>query len=445
MTKICPWPTRLFRLAVGLLAVAPSFCALPGIMMPLGATPALAAPNTGSISFMIWGDPVEKKAYDSLITAFGQKHPEIKVELVYTPNQLSYLQRLAIDFAAGTPADVFLLNYRRYANYAAKGLFEPLDDYVAASKLVRTGDFYPEALRSYYWQGKLLAIPQNISSLVVYYNKSLFDEAGIPYPKDDWTWDQFIQTAKKLTKDTNGDGASDQYGLGTEAVFFRVAPFIWQNGGEIFDNPEAPTGLTLNAPATREAIEWFIDLSRKHRIVPDMFAEKAEPSVSRFLRGTMGMYFDSRRGVPIYRTIKSFDWDVAPLPRGKVPAGILHTDAFFMPKSSRNKSAAWTFIEYASTPEGQSILAATGRTVPSLKAIANSPAFLDPTRKPAHSQVFLDVIPHIRAVPVMENWPDIEGQVGEEVERCYHGLTTVDEAIRLATERTAGFFPKRVP
>ena len=343
------------------------------------------------------------------------------------------------------PADVFLLNYRRFAGYAGKGLLEPLDDYVAASSVIHLDDFYPEALRSFYWKGQLLAIPQNLSSLVVYYNKNLFDEAGIPYPKDDWTWDQFIETGRALTKDTNGDGTPDQYGLGTEAIFFRVAPFIWQNGGEIFDNPETPTALTLNNPKTREAIEWFMDFSRKHKIVPDMYAEKAEPSVSRFLRGLMGMYFDSRRGVPVYRTLRSFDWDVAPLPRGKMPAGILHSDGYFMAKASRNKPAAWAFIEFANSSEGQTLMATTGRTVPSRKVVANSPAFLDSTRKPVHSQVFLDVIPSIRAVPLMENWPDIESQVGEEVERCYHGLTTVDEAIRLATERTAAFFPKKTP
>lgn len=437
-------PARLFQLALLLLAIAPSFCAVPGITTPMGARPAMAA-SRDKFSLMVWGDPVEKKAYDALIASYSEKYPDVTVELIYTPNQLSYLQRLAIDFAAGTPADVFLLNYRRYASFAAKDLIEPLDDYVAASSLVHPKDFYPEALQPYYWQGKLLAIPQNISSLVVYYNKTLFDAAGLPYPKNDWTWDQFVETARALTKDTNGDGTPDQYGLGTEAIFFRVAPFIWQNGGEMFDDPAAPTKLTLNSPATREAVEWFMDLSRKHHIVPDMFAEKAEPSVSRFLRGTMGMYFDSRRGVPVYRTIKTFDWDVAPLPRGKVAAGILHSDAYFMAKASKHKSAAWSFIEYANSSEGQTIMAATGRTVPSRKAIASSPTFLDPSKKPANSQVFLDVIPHVRSVPVMENWPDIESQLGEEVERCYHGLTTLEEAIRLATERTAGFFPKKLP
>ena len=405
------------------------------------ASQAGPAPKTTMISFMIWGDPAEKKAYDALVSAFTDRNPDVKVELVYMPSIQAHQQRLAMDFAVGTPTDVFLLNYRRYAQFAA-GLFEPLDGYVAKSATMKIDAFYPQAIAPFYWKGKLVGIPQNISSLVVYYNKTLFDGAGVPYPSADWTWDDFVRTAKALTKDTDGDGEIDQFGLGTEAIMFRTLPFIWQNGGEIMDDPVSPRRLTLDAPATREALQWFVDLQTKHHVVPNMVQEKAEASASRFLRGTMGMYFDSRRGVPLYRTIKTFDWDVAPLPRGKKPAGILHSDGYFMAASSLHKAAAWRFIEFANSPEGQTIIAQTGRTVPSLRAVAESPAFLDPKEKPASGRVFLDVIPSIRAVPVTEMWGDIESQVSQEIERAYHGNVALDEAIRLSIERTAAFFPR---
>ena len=111
-----------------------------------------------------------------------------------------------------------------------------------------------------------------------------------------------------------------------------------------------------------------------------------------------------------------------------------------MPKASGNKAATWAFIEYANSPEGQTIIAQSGRTVPSLKAIAESPAFLDPAAKPANSRVFLDVIPHIRGVPVMETWVDIESTVGQEIERAFYGAASVDEAVATSIERTAGYF-----
>ncbi len=154
------------------------------------------------------------------------------------------------------------------------------------------------------------------------------------------------------------------------------------------------------------------------------------------------MILNSRRGVPTYREITSFDWDVAPLPTGKSRAGILHADGYCLASASKDKTAAWAFIEFANSVEGQTLVAASGRTVPSIRSVAESPAFLDPKTKPANSRVFLDVIPYIRSVPVMDTWVDIEEIMNVEFERALHGDIGYDEAMRLATERSAEFFPQ---
>ncbi len=415
--------------------------AVPSIAVTRPAEPGNSSmPVSGQISFMISGDPAEKAAYESLVNAFKQRFPVIEVELIHIPSQKEYRTRLGTDFAAGTPADIVLINYRRYASFAARGVLEPLGPYLARSTIINESDFYPAALKPFYWHGTLICIPQNLSSLVVYYNKKLFDQAGIAYPQVNWTWDNFLQTARTLTKDTDGDGVTDQYGLGTEASLFRVAPFIWQNGGDFVDNPEKPTRLTLETPPTRTALQWFVDLQVQHRVAPDRVQEQAESSESRFQNGRLGMFLNSRRGVPAYRAINGFDWDVAPLPQQLQAANILHADAYCMPGASKNKAATWAFIEYANSSEGQALLAQSGRTVPSLKAVAESPAFLDPDTRPAHSQVFLDAIPSVRSVPVMETWVDIEETAGSEIERAFYGEATLDQAIEAANTRTREFF-----
>jgi multiple sugar transport system substrate-binding protein len=119
------------------------------------------------------------------------------------------------------------------------------------------------------------------------------------------------------------------------------------------------------------------------------------------------MLLSSRRSTPTFRTIKAFDWDVAPLPVMRQPAGILHSDAYCMAKDG-DHDAAWRFVEFANSPEGQTIVAKTGRTVPSLERVARSEAFLDPAKKPRHSEVFLEGIPSIRRVPTISTWPEIE-------------------------------------
>ncbi len=425
------WPLLLLALLAA--------CAAPAPTAPT-ASPVAPGGPAGQISFMIFGDAAEKAAYEALVRAFEARTPAVDVTLIHIPGQSDYRRRLGVDFAAGTPADVVLLNYRRYGAYAGKGALEPLGPYLERSQLLREEEFYPEALSPFRWEGQLMCIPQNLSSLVVYYNRDLFRAAGLADPAPGWSWDDFLAAARALTRDTDGDGQIDQYGLGTEVSFFRAAPFIWQNGGELVDDPAAPTTLTLDTPAAREALQWFVDLQLVHRVVPDAVAEAAESSESRFLNGRLGMLLNSRRGVPTYREIEGFDWDVAALPVGRERAGILHSDAYCMPAVSANKDAAWAFIEFANSAEGQHLIAASGRTVPSLRAVAESPSFLDPGARPANSRVFLDEIPYVRGVPVIAGWVEIEDLTGEELRRAFYGQASLDEVIATATERSRPFF-----
>ncbi len=395
--------------------------------------------DDNSVSFAVFGDPAELAAYEQLVAAFSEAHPDIDIELRHVPGQNDYRQRLAAEFTSGNPPDVFLLNYRRMAPFAEDGGLEPLTGYLAESDLIREADFYPTTIAPFKWQDELWCIPQNVSSLVVYYNKDLFEAAGVPLPTNEWTREDFLAAAIALTQDQDGDGRIDQYGVGLEASLFRLAPFVWQNGGDIVDNVDNPTRLTLDSPAARDAFQWLVDLQMVHHVTPDRTAESAEESESRFLNGRLAMFFNSRRGVPTYRTITDFQWDIAPLPTAAVPAGILHSDGYCMAAATANKDAAWTFIEYANSVAGQTLVAASGRTVPSLISVAESDAFLDGL-PPANSQVFLDTIPMLRAVPTLSTWIGIEETAGREVERAFYGEATVDEAIAAADELTRPYF-----
>jgi multiple sugar transport system substrate-binding protein len=411
------------------------------ILSGCAAVPA-PPPGNANVSLMIFGDPAEKAAFESLIGEFERDNPRITVELTTIPSQSDFRKRLAADFAAGAPPDVFLINYRRYAEIAAKGVLEPLGAYFDASAQLKAADFYPEALAAFTWQGHLTCVPQNVASLNVYYNKDLFDQAGLAYPKAGWTWDGFLETAQALTKDTDGDGAPDQFGLGTTVETIRLAPFIWQNGGSLVDDGAAPTRLTLDTPEAKEAFQWFVDLQVKHRVVPNAAEESAESSESRFQNGRLGMFLQSRRVVPTLRDIAALNWDVAALPVRTQAATVLHADAYCLSAAAKDKQAAWSFIEFANSIMGQTTIAETGRTVPSLRAVAESPAFLDPNAKPQGSQVFLDVIPTIRTVPVMPAWPAIEDALTAEIQRAYYGQASVDEAIRSANEITQQYFAR---
>lgn len=435
--------TQLITVSIALPVVAA--CAPPNLSpqqaRPAAGGPAAPAVASGQIALLITADPPEEAAYRTLLAAFQESEPLVIIDLVNMPSLNDMVRQLLLDFASGTPADLFLLSYRRYPAFAAKQTLTDLAPYLAASTVIRATDFYAQALDALTWQQQLYGIPHNLSGLLVYYNKTLFDGAGVAYPNADWTWDDCVEMAQALTLDHDGDGVREVWGLGTDAITMRVAPFIWMAGGDLVDEPDQPTRLALDTPEARHALAWFVALQTEHGVVPDPVTEKAESHEARFINGRLAMYLESRRVTPSLRQHTSIDWDVAPLPRLDQPSTVLHADAFCLAAQSQHKAAAWSLIEYATAPAGQTILTRTGRVVPSNKQVATSPAFLDPAAKPASSQHFIDALPYVRRLPLMPTWPDIEAGIGRELELAFHGDSTLDAAIDAAYIRTREFFP----
>lgn len=402
-----------------------------------------AAMPSGEISYQVFGDPEEIAVFEAVVAGYNKYNPNVKVNLDVVPSQGEYMTKLSASIASGTPPDVFLLNYRRYGQFLGKNQLEPAEDYLAKSATVKKEMFFDVPLKAFSDGGKLQCMPQNISSMVVYYNKDLFQKYNVPLPTDDWTWDQFLDAAKKLTMDTDGDGTPNIYGLGTEASIIRLAPFIWQNGGKLMDDEANPTKMTLTDPASLQAIEFFMNLSNKHKVVPTEAEFRAQDFEARFKEGTLAMTLNSRRVVPVFRTIKGFTWDVAAPPSGKAGrVSVLHSDAYCMAAAGKNKAATWNFVEYAIGKEGQEIAAKLGRTVPSMKDVANSPVFLDPAQAPANSKVFLDER-QLRVLPIVPAWPAMEKAINTELEEAFYGHIAVNDAVKLADEMATEAFNKK--
>jgi multiple sugar transport system substrate-binding protein len=421
-------------LAIGVLAVTAAACG--------GDGRDGGEELSGEVSFLVFGEPEELKAFRGVVDAFKEVEPDVTVELIEASDREDLLARLSTSFAGGTPPDLFLLNYRFYGQFAARNVLEPIEERLKGSDAFAEDDFYPQALDAFRFEGELICLPQNISSLVVYYNRDLFRQAKVPEPKPGWTWDDMVEKAIRLTRDTNADGDIDQHGLGVEPSVIRIAPFVWSNGGELVDDEDAPTRFALDTPEGTEAMQRFFDLRREHLVIPSEQEVEAEDDETRFQNGREAMVLSSRRATPAFRTITAFDWDVATLPRHDREAGILHSDAYCLTRASDNKDAAWAFMEFALGEEGQRITARSGRTVPSLKAVAQSDDFLDPSLKPSHSEVFLDGIPAIRRVPTISTWPEIEDAAEAILEQGLYRGVSAEEVARELVETTVPMFER---
>jgi multiple sugar transport system substrate-binding protein len=383
-------------------------CAMAFLLVAAACAGGVGAGDRRTVGFLVFGEPEEVAAYTSVVEAFEAQTDTVEVELIVASSRSDLLTRISTAIAAGSPPELFLVNYRFYGQFASKGALAPLTERFEAAPDFHPDDFYPVALDAFRWGDEQMCLPQNVSSLAVYYNKDLFAEAGIDEPADSWTWFEMVDAAAALTVDIDVDGTIDQHGLGVDPGIIRVVPFIWSAGGEVFDDELQPTRYTLdNAPAIR-AIQQFIDLRAGLGLIPSDQEMESEELESRFLNGRLGMYMSSRRAVPHLRSIEDFEWDVAPIPTNGQPANVLHSDAFCLTADSKNHDAAWEFVHFALGVEGASILATTGRTVPSRIEVAESPAFLDPSSPPSRAQVFLDNIPHLRRLPALSTWPEIE-------------------------------------
>lgn len=426
---------------------------------PIALQPARAQ-DTTEIRFAFWGDPAEEEAYNAVVESFEAANPEIDVTVDYTPGQGDYYRKIASDFAAGDPPDVYLTNYRQFGQYAAAGGLAPIQPYIDASDVLSEDEFYGLALDAFRFgaDDELYCLPQNISSLVVYYNQDMFEASGIPLPDDGWSWDTFLAAAQALTQDSDGDGTIDQYGVVVEPSMYRMVSFIWGSGGEVVDNTDNPTTLTIESPEAIEGLTKFISLGASgYNVVPTEEEVAAEGDQDRFMRGGAAMYLQSRRPVPTLREIQDFTWNVTSLPVLDQPATVLHSDAFCMGANTDNADAVWSFIEFAGGSEGQLLLAETGRTVPSMISVSESDVFLkglplsagsgdsEEVLPPENAQVYLDNIPVMHRLPTTSTWTEVEDAFNAEFDRSFYvedfdvaaAAAAATEASRDAFERAS--------
>lgn len=385
------------------------------------------------IQVQVSGEAEEIAVYDALVAAFEKENQSIDVELVPVTDKDDHLAKLTTSFSNGTPPDVFLINFREYSQYVARGAVDTIEPYLNENGL-DPADYYDQPLEAFTYDDELQCMPQNISSLVVYLNTKLLDKAGLERPPDDWDWDEFRRYAQELT-------TGRERGLGIEPSIIRLAPFVWSNGGELTDDEDAPQRFTLDDPASREALEYIVSLVRDDGVVPTEEEIAAQDLETRFAAGRLGMLLSSRREVPAFREVSGLDFDVAPLPTSEEPAGILHSDAYCMAEGAPAPDEAFEFVRFATGKQGQTITALGGRTVPSLIEVAESGAFLDPTQEPRHSEVFLDGVDAIRRTPVTPTWPEIEDEAEEILTRLfYEDGYSIDDGLRELEEATGELF-----
>lgn len=354
------------------------------------------------IRFAAYADLQSRKTLNKVIKIFEEKNPNIKIRLeTLAPDR--YYSKILTEAAAGTLPDIFYAQQQKYVMFASKRIIQPLDKFLAKEKTFSINDFYKPLIQSVTFHGKIYLLPKGWHPFVVYYNKDMFDKAGIPYPREDWTWDDFLNIAKSLTKDTNNDGRTDQFGVEVDYWQGPLGVFLMGAGGGIVSQDGRK--IIVNSPPSVRAIKFVTDL-QKLGVAPTEAESETIGGNRGFMMGKIGMYISGRWFTPGFRHIKTFDWDVAPVPIGPIKRRItpIEFTGVVMNKNTKYPEESWKFISFLVGPEGTRMFAEIGTDVPAIKDKVAMELFLAPDKKPANSRIFIEAAKYARFYPAYGVW-----------------------------------------
>ena len=308
--------------------------------------------------FTLWGSPFEKQAILDATDAFNESHPCIHVRAQHIPNG-SYAEKITTMLAAGEPPDVAYLGENQAFPWAQEGKILDLTKYFAAEPADQS------LLASTYYHfddgKKLMGTGLATGIILLYYNKDIFEAAGVDAPpskaEDAWTWDEFVQVAKKLTKDRNGNDATspdfdpgniDTYGIAFPQWWGGYLPFILSNGGKIVN--DEGTEMMLNQPEAVEALQKMQDLIYVDHVAPTPAQSQTLPSADVMMQSRkVAMSIDGMWKVVDFSNL-GLNWGMAVLPKLKEPQTFVLSTPKVIFSSTKHPDEAFEFYKYISDP-----------------------------------------------------------------------------------------------
>lgn len=399
-----------------------------------------------TIRFQYWGGLEEIPSIERIVSEFNASHPDIRVIAQRAPGGGSYTQKLLVQVAGGVAPDVVFVEVEGIVPLVEKDVLVPLNPYLAETPNTRLEDYYPEVVARFTHNGHLYILPRDTAPVcVVYYNKALFDEAGIPYPLMDWRWDtdpervnrpgfdpdkDFLSICRRLTR-VNARGRTVQW-----AYSGPWTNFAYSTGARLVDNEQHPTRFLLTDPRVVRAVQLMADMQNKWGMAPRRVDVEGESTTAAelFIQGRLAMFTSGIWDSPTLRTIEGFDWDVAQFPRGPTGGRGWETggSGYGITRDCRNPRAAWEFVRYIAGPPGQTILARNGRAQPALATLARSGVWRD-EGKPLHKADVVNDAPRYAVyMPFTMAWPAARTAMNNELDLVWSGHRTAEEAMRAA-------------
>ena len=423
-------------------------------LLTLGLLAALASGSTGCgrsgstihlAQFLT--DPVLIAKLNNVVKGIESRHPGLKIVVDNIPYN-DYQQKITTQMAGGNPPDVIFVEVNNFVDLYLKGAFEDLTPYCQQDNIDLKG-YYEGVIHRFSPDGKVYAIPQDTApSGLIFYNRKFFRDAGLEYPKDDWTWPEpFLSVCQKLIqKDAKGNVTRWAF---VDAYSTQYENFMFGNNANYVDDTDHPTRMTMDQPNAVEAIDFRYALIQKDHVSPDpsqiQTASLANGQMDMFLNGQVAMLSSGVWQTPRFLEKKDLDFDVVEFPHG--PHGTkgwgTGGSGYAMSKVSQNKQLAWLVIKEMTSPESLTEMTQTGMMQPALMSLANSDVFL---KAPGadHKAILLEMPKYSHYQPFMPDWSEVfYGILTPALDQCWLGSKTPDVVLPEVNKRINDKFFKK--
>jgi multiple sugar transport system substrate-binding protein len=377
------------------------------ILILVIALPVIAQDDRPTITISTWAGVDESNELQELIDEVNASQDEYQI--VHEPIPSDYYTQVKTQIAGGTGADLYWMDQNNMA-LASEGVFLPLNDCLAASEPETAGDlndYYPGILAVNQFEGETYGLPWIAQPVVVYYNRGLFEAADVEEPQAGWTWDDFVDKAKALTLDTDGDGNTDQWGF-TNNSWPPPFIFIWQAGGEPIsaDFTEAP----IDSPEFVRGFEFYLSTAYNPEMSPSREVIAEQGFGEMFKAGKIAMFMGG--AADDLDRVEGLDVGVI-----SVPAN---------PETGDNTTFAWnaSTVINANTPNPElacKALVALTEKVHTWKIV--SPRISQGTvehlvasepRKEASAEAIIEASQNMRALPIFGNYAEWDSMFWSE-------------------------------
>ncbi len=371
-----------------------------------------------------WGSVHEDAVMREIVDKFQKMYPEIPVKREYYTGV--YEEKIQQLLLANEAPDVMQFQDETLPRFIQSGKFEILDDYCQTPGLEidLEHDYWPTAVACHQYKGTTYGIPIRGGLCLILYNREMFRQINIPEPHDNWTMEEFLDTARKLTADVDGDGRLDRYGFQIPSWIYWL-PFHFSFGADYLDSTR--TIWTLWGPEALASYTFLQDLRFRYRVSPTRNELEQVPSYMLFLTGCVGMFV----GGPWDMTrldAADMDYGVAQIPIG--PAGRatrVTWDSLVMFTGSKKKDWAWKFIHFVASKAGQDIIGKYRTTMPALKA--SSEEFVRNNKRDLGRR-WVDALEYSRVQPVSNHWMLMNREIKSETDMMLDNRQSPMETIR---------------